>query len=482
MMKYANYIILALLLVVTFLVKEQINISTNLLSLFASKESIAKLNIASKLGYSKEMLIAVKGFDNSAKLEVYELSQKLKTIDGIKSVQSTLTPSDAQLQYYKDNYPLLASFNSEIQSAESVNRELQNSYDALLSDIFYTAIDKNDPLKLFKLQSTNKFNLSHKGEFLTLGEFGYLIRVSTDVSASQMSEAKLLYEKVHTVLSEYPDAVAFAPFFYTVENSTKIRDDVKWIVLLSSLVLILIYYILLKNIALLSHTLLALFSSMLFATLVSTLTFSNFSALSLAFGMSITAVSIDYLLHYYFHNFYQDNKMIDRNVLYGFLTTTVAFGIFSFIPIPIISQISFFAVLSLSFAYLLFTFIFPKLQIKAYTQNIVIRKSSKRVSASIFFVLSILLLSFTAYNLKLDNKLVVTEIIIAFGGMTETTKRASKTENFLLKKKWQRETISEAQKILKNEFKPISDARSEMEYRKIAAGNLLLKFWSENHE
>ena len=87
-----------------------------------------------------------------------------------------------------------------------------------------------------------------------------------------------------------------------------------------------------------------------------------------------------------------------------------------------------------------------------------------------------------SFNLKLDNKLVVTEIIIAFGGMTETTKRASKTENFLLKKKWQRETISEAQKILKNEFKPISDARSEMEYRKIAAGNLLLKFWSENHE
>lgn len=405
MMKYANYIILALLLAVAFLEKEQINISTNLLSLFASKKSIEKLNIASKLGYSKEMLIAVKGFDNSAKIKVYELSQELKSIDGIKSVQSTLIPSDAQLDYYKNNYPLLASFNNEAQNRQNVNKQLQYSYNALLTDIFYTTIDRNDPLKLFNLQRTRNLELSHKGEFLTLGEFGYLIRVSTDVSASQMHEAKILYEKVDTVLKNYPGVVAFAPFFYTVENSTKIKDDIKWIVLLSSLVLIFIYYLLIKNIKLLSHTLLALFSSMLFATLVSTLVFSNFNILSLAFGMSITAVSIDYLLHYYFHNFYQENKRVDKNVLYGFLTTIVAFGIFSFIPIPIISQISFFAVLSLSFAYLLFTFVFPKLQIKEYKQNIVEQNGSKKLSESIFFTLSILMLGFSAYNLKLDNNI-----------------------------------------------------------------------------
>lgn len=405
MMKYANYIIPTILLVVAFFAKDHINISTNLLSLFASEESIEKLNIASKLGYSQEMLVAVKGFDNSAKTKVYELLQKLKTIDGIVNIQSTLTPSEIQLQYYKNNYPLLASFNDEIQSEKSVNKKLQESYNALLSNIFYTSIDKNDPLKLFNLTNTNNLNLSRRGEFLTLGEFGYLIRVSTNVSASQMSQAKVLYEKIHSVLNDYPNTIVFAPFFYTVENSAKIKNDVKWIILLSCIVLILIYYILIKNIRLLSHTLLALFSSMLFATLICTLAFSNFSALSLAFGMSITAVSIDYLLHYYFHNFYQENKILDKNVLYGFLTTAVAFGIFSFIPIPVISQISFFAVASLFFAYVLFTFVFPKLQIPAYKQDILIKKSSKKLSASIFFILSVLLLGFSVYNLKLDNNI-----------------------------------------------------------------------------
>ena len=405
MMKYANYIILTLLLWMAFLLKEHINISTNLLSLFASEESINKLNIASKLGYSKEMLIAIKGFDNSAKSKVYELSHKLKSIDGVKSIQSTLSPSEIQLEYYKNNYNLIASFNSEIQENQMVKKKLQDAYDSMTTNIFYSAIDKNDPLKLFNLKRTHTSNISHKGEFLILADFGYLIRVSTDVSASQMNQAKVLYEKIHSVLKEYPDAVAFAPFFYTVENSTKIKDDVKWIILLSTLVLILIYYILIKNIRLLSHTLLALFSSMVFATLISTLTYSNFNVLSLAFGMSITAVSIDYLLHYYFHNFYQDKKRVDKNVLYGFLTTTVAFGIFSFAPIPIISQISFFAVLSLSFAYLLFTFVFPKLSISEYKQEIIIKNSSKKLSASTFFILSVVLLSFSIYNLSLDNNI-----------------------------------------------------------------------------
>ncbi|MCD4773140.1 MAG: xanthine dehydrogenase small subunit [Bacteroidales bacterium] len=87
-----------------------------------------------------------------------------------------------------------------------------------------------------------------------------------------------------------------------------------------------------------------------------------------------------------------------------------------------------------------------------------------------------------AFNILLDERLFVKEIILAFGGMAEITKRAHKTEDFLLKKRWERNTINKAVEILKNEFKPISDARSDKEFRRIAAGNLLIKFWSETNE
>lgn len=407
MMKYANFFILSILLVLGFFLHNQIHLSTNLLSLFASKESVAKLDIANNLGYSKEMLIAVKGFDKSAKKKVRKLTQKLQKLKQVKFVQSTVVPSVELQEYYKNYYPLLADFNDTFLTKEAVYKRLKALYDAQFTNLFYTSINKNDPLSLFELKTIKSSNMAHRGSMLTLGKYGYLIRVMTNIAPSDMNDAKVFYYTMQTVLKPYNNVVAFAPFFYTVENSTKIKSDVQWIVLLSTIVLLFIYYLLLKDIRLLFQTLIALFSSMLFATLICTTLVDNFNVLSLAFGMSLTAVSIDYLLHYHFHNFYKTTKKIDKNVLYGFLTTLTAFAIFSFIPIPLIAQISLFSILSLSFAYLLFTFVFPKLELKKY-EIIVdndVKQSKKFLSAKMVFLLSLVLFGYSAYNFKLDTNI-----------------------------------------------------------------------------
>jgi len=78
--------------------------------------------------------------------------------------------------------------------------------------------------------------------------------------------------------------------------------------------------------------------------------------------------------------------------------------------------------------------------------------------------------------LEKDN---IKEILLAYGGMAETTKRAKKTEDYLLGKEWSRKTIEEAMKIVYDEFKPISDARSSEEFRKIISKNLLMKMFIE---
>ena len=111
-MKYANYIILFILLSVSFIFKDTLSLSTNLLSLFASKESVNKLHIATELGYTKELLIAVKGFDNSSKKIVEELVEELNKVDGIKQIQYKTTPSKEIQKYYKQNYAVLGEFNS----------------------------------------------------------------------------------------------------------------------------------------------------------------------------------------------------------------------------------------------------------------------------------------------------------------------------------------------------------------------------------
>ncbi|MFC2074599.1 hypothetical protein ACFLR3_05040, partial [Campylobacterota bacterium] len=382
-----------------------IHISSNLASLFTTEQSAQKMKVASNLGYTKEMFIAVKGFDEAAKKDVDNIVEQLRSIDSVLSVQSRFEIRDEVKDYYKLFYPLLADFNDEPFTSEKVNKKLQYLYDSQFSSAFYLPIDAHDPLALFTLKNNANNGVTYRGSYMALENYGYLIRVRTNVEPSQMKEAELLYTKCQHIFSQYDNVSAFAPFFYTVENSAYIKKDVQIIIILSVVLLLVVYYILLKNLSLLVETLTALFSSMVFASLVSTILFNDFHILALAFGMSITAVSIDYLLHYHFHGFFHQKKKVDKNVLYGFLTTTFAFVVFAFIPIPLIAQISFFAVLSLSFAYLLFTFVFPRIGIKPYGNVIHINSSFTKIPANYIFVLSVLLFVYSASQIQLDSNI-----------------------------------------------------------------------------
>lgn len=402
-MKYANYLIFVALLFVGFLLKDSIHISTNLLSLFASKESVNKLHIANELGYSKEMFVAIKGFDKGAKKSLKALAKELKDLDEIAEVTYTLKPAKEIQKYYRDYHTLLSNFDDKTFSEQDINEKLKALYAKQLNSFIYSPIDKNDPLKLFSIEK--KKSLAHKGKYLTLDNYGYLIKITSKIDPSQMDKARALYAKIEPILKKYPNAVAFAPFFYSVENSAKIKGDVKLIVALSTIILLLIYLVMLRDIKLLSHTFVALGSSMLFATLVCTTTIENFGVLSLAFGTSLTAVSIDYFFHYYFHSFYTQKRGFDKSVFYGFMTTIVAFGIFSFIPVPMISQISTFALFSLSFAYMLFTFVFPYLEIKEHHREIKEVKTIFKVPSLVVSIASVALLLFSISNLAFDKNI-----------------------------------------------------------------------------
>jgi len=108
-------------------------------------------------------------------------------------------------------------------------------------------------------------------------------------------------------------------------------------------------------------------------------------------------------------------------------------------------------------------------------QNIKFYKVSKRKDLDISTVSA-------GFRVKLNNG-SVEDICLAYGGMAAMPKRAKQTEAFLLGKEWNEKNILGAMKILKEEFQPISDARSGAEFRKLSAKNLLLKFYEETtHE
>ncbi len=84
-----------------------------------------------------------------------------------------------------------------------------------------------------------------------------------------------------------------------------------------------------------------------------------------------------------------------------------------------------------------------------------------------------------ALRVDLNEKGVVTDVVLAFGGMAECTKRSVSTESFLKGKPWDRQHVEEARRLVDIDFSPISDVRGSAEFRRAAARNLLLKFWSE---
>lgn len=86
------------------------------------------------------------------------------------------------------------------------------------------------------------------------------------------------------------------------------------------------------------------------------------------------------------------------------------------------------------------------------------------------------------FRLELDTEKRVNDVILAYGGMAEKVQRARQTERFLSGRIWTRELVEAAMDVIDGDFTPISDARGSAVFRRVAARNLLLKFWSETRQ
>ncbi len=74
---------------------------------------------------------------------------------------------------------------------------------------------------------------------------------------------------------------------------------------------------------------------------------------------------------------------------------------------------------------------------------------------------------------------IVEDIMLVYGGMAAKTQKAIKAGEYLKGKIWSLKNIEHAMSIIEDEFTPLTDARSDASTRRIAASNLLLKFFNE---
>lgn len=303
--------------------------------------------------------MAVKGFDKEALQKIKEIENEIIKHKAF-TLKSTLQINQ-QLSEYREKYRFfIQDFHKKQMSTESISQKLQLSRQHLLgADLFY-ALDKHDPLELFKSKESkiaDKFQT--KNAHLVVADFGYISIFSIDKSFDTLDEYQGIYYYLNETLKNYENIRYFSPIFYFVENSQKIKNDVNMLIFASLGVLLLLYIGLLKNIKLLINTIMTLGTSMLASLMILAVFVNEISVFVMAFGMAVSTIAIDYMFHHYMHDHYSQKKGFNTSVFLGFATTIIVFVIFSFVDFVLISQLSIFAFVSLTLSYVHFAFLYP---------------------------------------------------------------------------------------------------------------------------
>jgi MFS family permease len=355
--------------------------------------------ISEQFSYVKTFIVAVRGFE---KKDLKKLNQiKTKLLEN-KLIISSNQLNNKSYQDYKKEYKFyLNDFNFSDKKNINISTKLKQIYTNIISSPFYTPIDLSDPLNIVKKEQI-KTTIKFKNDNPILQNYGYFAVFSILSKTDEKSRLKI-YNQIHTILDNYEDIKAFSTIFMFVENSQKIQNDVRMIIMISMGVLGVLYLLILRNLYLFLNIAMTLGTSVILGQIVVTYIFPQTSVIALVFSTAITSVSIDYMFHHYLHNYYNKKLGFNRSVFYGFLTTIIAFFLISMINFPLIEQISIFTMISLTVAYIHFAFVYPLLGIKHKEP-----KSLEKFKAPIaikgykIIIFSIFIILLSLYNVKFD--------------------------------------------------------------------------------
>lgn len=195
----------------------------------------------------------------------------------------------------------------------------------------------------------------------------------------------------------------FSSDFLRIENSNAIFSDVN-IIMASSISFLIIMYLFILRIPFLSlNTLLTIISANLLGISALTQIYENVNIMALNFGVAIGNLAIDYMLHHHFFRLYMHKFKFNKSVFYGFITSFVGFFICLFIPFPLLSQLSLYAMVCLFVSYVSFAFLYQKIGFK---KPIFFRKLRRlrrpKIDNKILVSISLIALFFGVFNIALD--------------------------------------------------------------------------------
>ena len=386
--------------------------STSLFSVLEENDTKKMIEGFQKTQNNQILLVAVKGLDNTALEKIKRIENELSALHLVTLKKTAI--NDALLSHIQDYKLLMYDVNETKLSTLNISSALQNIYDEMTSSFSPVIIDTIDPFAI--LLPPKSVAIQIENGHTKLGEYGYISYFT--LHSQSLEDHKKVYSDIHKIMKKKIDVHFFSPLFYYVENSQAIHTDVQNIIYIAFAVLILLYFVILKDALLLLHTVTTLATSAMFATVLITQMYEQVSIFVFVFGISISTVAIDYMFHHYLHGYYNEDikerKNYNREVLFGFLTTFLAFFILSFTSFLLIKQIAFFTMVSLFISYIHFSVLYPMIGFKiVHVDKNEANKLFCSISPKVLLAISLgLILSSSIYlhfdmnlkNLDYDNK------------------------------------------------------------------------------
>lgn len=359
-------------------------ISQEVLDLFPDNDNRALIEAHRHFANSKYVPLALRGFDESSKKRFETLLSQVEKIPNVASI-SQFRPSQQQ-----QLYDFLTNPSSYLLTPDS-NSQVDLDFTQIFAPILHTFQTSQTPQILQDSRSP-----------LIAKDYGFYALV--ELRSLEDTELKSTLQSFKELESSYTDMRYFSADFMRVENLGLILQEVNFLLGFASLVFIVLYFVILRIPLLTFHTICTLILANIIAILLVLCVYPKVTIMALSFGMGISNIAIDYMMHHHFFGLYARKKAIfNRAVFYGYITTMLGFGACLFIPFPLLAQLALYAMISLSIAYISFAFIYPHLGLNPPRLFAFISHLRKPcIPSFVFLLLAFLGFIYAAWHTRLD--------------------------------------------------------------------------------
>lgn len=353
-------------------------INYEVLDLFPDNDDRALIEAHRHFANSKYVPLALRGFDEASKKQFDTLLSQIEKLSNVASI----------LRYHPSRQQQLYDFLTH-PSLYLLTPDSNSQADLDFTEIF---------APILRTLQTLQDSLSP----LIAKDYGFYALIELD--SLEDTELQNTLQSFKELESSFPSMRYFSADFMRVENLGLILQEVNFLLGFASLVFIVLYFVILRIPLLTFHTICTLILANIIAILLVLCVYPKVTIMALSFGMGISNIAIDYMMHHHFFGLYTQRKpRFNRAVFYGYITTMLGFSACLFIPFPLLAQLALYAMISLSIAYVSFAFIYPHLGLKPprlFTFMNHLR--NPRIPSFIFLLLAFIALFYATWHIKLD--------------------------------------------------------------------------------